>query len=105
MMQAIFCMRNADIFRLRSINQMPKNPAAVFTMRIHLLFAIFASAIGSDTGNNYMVAFFKTPDSGAYFFNYPNAFMSERGSGFAGRRFAMQNTQIRSTDSRFKNFH
>src|SRR5665213_2352349 len=105
MMQAIICMRNAYIFRLRSINQMPKNPAAVFTMRIHLFFAIFAGAIGSNTGNNYMLTFFKTPDSGAYFFNYSNSFTPERGSGFAGRRVAVQNSKVCSTDRCFNYFY
>jgi hypothetical protein len=70
-------VRNADIFSLRAINQVPQNPSAVFAVSIHLLFAILTFSARSNARDQYMVALFKIADCGPDFLDNAHAFVAK----------------------------
>jgi len=89
---------NADELRLRAVNRVAQNPAALLAMRRHPAPAILALPARRDARNQNAVALVKTADAGSGFINHSDSFMAENPASRDCRQIAFENMQVGAAD-------
>lgn len=103
--KARICVRNANVFGLRPVNLVAKNPAAGRAMRIHAPPAIFAASARGDARDKNMVARLERCDTCADFLDDTGPLMTQNSPWTARRDVALQDMEISPAYRCLRNLH
>src|SRR6266436_2560818 len=95
-------MGYAHVFRLSPVDRVAEDPAAGGAVRVHGAAAVFAFAAGRDARDQDAVAGAEGSDAGPCLLDRAHTLVAENAPGSASRDIALEDMQVRATDSRLR---
>ena len=82
MIETAVCVRDMDILCLGTVDQVTKDPTAIFTVRWQATFTVVASVTSCYARDDNLVSYLKVRNRIADFLDNPNSFVTQDGPFF-----------------------